>query len=208
MLLCQILVFKSRIKTAGGKFGFRTESGSRTRRKRTGGKVGGGPLHIPGLFLQITAVDLDTEQLASILEGSGPILTLGLFGLFLLLFLPVSYHLRLSGYFLMDAPEKGAIYALISSFQYMRGNCLSMVRLDLSFLWFYVLEILVGLLCYGDIIAEALHIPLPLSPDGAYLLFLGAYLLCQFGLYVWQKNYVSVTYACAYRTLAEQPEEP
>ena len=158
--------------------------------------------------LQSIGTDLDPEQLASILYGSGPVLTLGLLGFFLLIFLPVAYHLRLSAYFLMDAPEKGAIYALISSFQSMRGNCLSMVRLDLSFLWFYVLEVLIGLLCYGDAIAQALHIPLPLSPDEAYLLFLGAYLLCQFGLYMWQKNYVSVTYACAYRTLAEQPEEP
>lgn len=152
--------------------------------------------------------NLSPEHFPQSLQDAALPLFLGFLGLYLLLFLPIHYRLRLSSYFLMDDPEKGVIYAIISSFQHMRGNCLFMLRLDLSFLWFYILEILIGFLCYGDVLANALGIPLPLSPTGAFFAFLGAYALCQLGLYLWKKNYLSVTYACTYEALTQQPENP
>ena len=124
----------------------------------------------------------------------------------LIIGLPIYYRYRMSDLALMDHPEKGAIHALRSSRKMMRRNCLQLVKLDLSFWWFYLLEALVVVLSYGDNILAALHVPLPVHEDVAYFGFYFLSLACQFGIYTLYKNYVSVTYAHAYAALQPQPE--
>ena len=62
----------------------------------------------------------------------------------LLLLLPVLYVLRFSDYVLMDQPELGAAYALFSSFHMTRRNFVELLKLDLHFWWYYLLEAVWG----------------------------------------------------------------
>ena len=123
---------------------------------------------------------------------------------FLVLALPVSYRLRMADRCLLDAPEEGALHAMRQSTRLTKGNCLKLVKLDLSFWWFYLLDALVTAVAYGDLILGAVT---EKSSDVTYFGFFGLYLLYQLGLYCWRRNQVETTYALAYEAL-RAPREP
>lgn len=127
--------------------------------------------------------------------------------------LPVAYRLRLMDFALMDAPEKGAFHALQMSLFATRRNCLKLVKLDFSFWWYYLLELVIGLVYYGDVLLELMGVDVGLSSE--VLLFAACIigLLLQLGLYVWRRNQVMTTYALVYENLKyvpepERPQEP
>ncbi len=121
--------------------------------------------------------------------------------------IPIYYRYRMSDLALVDHPEKGAIHALGSSRKLMRKNCLKLVKLDLSFWWFYLLEALVIAIAYTDALLPAIGVTLPLHEDVQYFLFYFLSLGGQLGIYWLYKNYVSVTYAHAYVALLPKYEE-
>lgn len=125
----------------------------------------------------------------------------------LVLFLPVFYRLRMAEFVVMDAPEKGALYALRFSSKLMRGNCLKLLKFDLGFWWFYLLEVLAGFLFYGDWILELLGIDLGLSADVLFFIACIMGLIAQTALYIWRKNQIMTAYALVYRQLLPQQEE-
>lgn len=135
-----------------------------------------------------------------------PILLLFL-SCFLVLAAPFFYQFRMAEYWLMDHGSCGAMNALRCSRILMRGNCLNLLKIDLRFWWYFLLDGLVGLVCYGDTILEFLGISLPIDPTVSYFLFFGAYLLMQLGLYVWRRNEVNVTYAQVYHSLLPPEQE-
>ena len=147
----------------------------------------------------------DPAALQEILAASAedvmiPLLIIGAI-VILAISIPVLYHYRMASYFLMDSEKPRAFAAMRSSRKLMRYLCIDMFKLDASFWWFYLLEVLTGVLCYGDLILKWLGVTLPISAAGAYFLFLGLYLLSQLALYLWRKNELEVTYACAYEFL-------
>lgn len=118
------------------------------------------------------------------------------------------FRFRLAELWLMDHPKGGAFAALISSHKLMRGNWKAMLRLDLSFWWFYLLELLISALYYGDVMLGSLGVVMTADAFGSYMVFFILYLCCQLALYWWKRNEVSVTYAHAYLALCpEEPEE-
>lgn len=125
---------------------------------------------------------------------------------FLVVAVPVTYRLRLAQYHLVDHPEQGARAALRASRRMMKGNVLSLVKLDLSFWWFYVLELLVTAVAYLDLMLSALGVTLPWGSEVSYFGVFVLYGVCLLGLYLWQKARVDVTYAAAYDALRD-PEE-
>lgn len=128
--------------------------------------------------------------------------------IFLIVFLgisiPVLYRYRMASYFLLDNEDGKAIAAMRSSRKLLRYLCFDLFKLDLNFWWFYLLDALVSILCYGDLILGWMGVSLPIHADVAYFLFLGLYLLGQLALYLWRKNEVEVTYACAYDFLRDR----
>lgn len=122
---------------------------------------------------------------------------------FLAVAAPRFYNYRLAFYALMDDPGVGARMALHRSTVMMRGNRLDLLKLDVSFWWFYVLDGLTVALCYGDVILGMMGISLPVSADVSYFLFYVLYLAAQLGLYVWARNGVECTYAAGYDALLE-----
>lgn len=123
---------------------------------------------------------------------------------FAVLAVPISYRLRMADRCLMDAPREGALHAMRRSARLTRGHCLELVKLDLSFWWFYLLDALVTAVAYGDLLLSEVtgH-----SSDMTYFGFFGLYLLCQLGLYCWRRNQVELTYALAYDALLPPKSE-
>ena len=120
--------------------------------------------------------------------------------------IPVYYRLRVANYILLDHPEKGALFALRASKTLMRGKRFDLFKLDLSFWWFYGLEALVTVICYGDVALNAFGVDLGLSQT---VLFFGFYVLAlvlQLGLYVWKQPLLQATYAGYYDALLPQTQ--
>ena len=148
----------------------------------------------------------DDAAFSAMIDAYIPLLVM--FGIvFLALFLPVFYRLRMAPYLLMGTPEHSAVRAMVTSVAMMRKQKLSLFRLDLSFWWFYLLELVIAVICYADILLPALGVSLPLSESAGYFLFLVLSSLVQLGLYCWKKNDLEVTYAAFFEGLTF-PETP
>lgn len=123
------------------------------------------------------------------------------------LILPVFYRYRMVPYVIMDRPEAGGIAAMFLSRAMMRGRRMKLFKLDLSFWWFYTLELLLAAVSMGDMILMAAGVVLPV-PDGAA--YWGCQLLAaagQLGLYYLAKPKLEVAYALCYESFSV-PEEP
>lgn len=126
--------------------------------------------------------------------------------LYAIVAVPVYYRLRFSEFAVMEGT--GAVKAMVQSLRLTQGNSLKLVRLDLHFWWFYLLQGLCVAVSYGDMLLPALGIALPVSGDvGFFLCFvLGA--LCQ-GVLLWQCEGKRLTaYALVYETLGERTAVP
>lgn len=127
----------------------------------------------------------------------------------LILLVPVLYRLRMMDFVLMDAPRKGAFHAVWRSLCMTRKNILTILRLDLRFWWYYVLQMLTLVVCYGDVLLPLVGVELTIHKDVSAYLFYALALVGEFGLYVWQKNRVSATYVLLYEELRQpQPQIP
>lgn len=125
---------------------------------------------------------------------------------FALAALPVYYQYRMVSYCLLDSDRPGAFAALRESRNMMRRNRLALVRLDLSFWWYYLLEALAILVCYGDMLLPMVGVTLPWSGTASYFLFYAVSLVLQFLVYYLFLNRVQVTYATAYEALRPRPQ--
>lgn len=130
--------------------------------------------------------------------------------IFLVLFAAValflSYMLRLSRFLIIDDNATGAIAAIRKSIRLMRSNKLGMFRLDVSFWWFYLVEVVAIVLSYADIILPGLGTSLPLSEDSSYFLFYGLYIGITFVLHCIARDRVITAYAAAYESIC--PSQP
>jgi len=76
-----------------------------------------------------------------------------------------------------------------------------LVRLDLSYWWFYLLCFLTTSLGYGDMLLSGLGITLPMNANVAFFLFYVVSLLAQFAVLYFHGNRVYATYAVFYDAL-------
>ena len=128
--------------------------------------------------------------------------------LFLAVSAPIYYQYRMTSYALLDNPRKGAIAAMRASSTMMKKNRFKLFKLDLCFWWFYALEVLIGVLAYGDMLLPMVGITLPWSETFSYYLFYVVSLALQTGLYYLFLNRVHVTYATVYEGLKPEPQQP
>lgn len=130
---------------------------------------------------------------------------LGIVGtVFIVLAAPFFYRFRMAQLYLMEHPQKGALAAMRASAEMTRFRRLELLRLDLSFWWFYLLDLLAAVLCYGEILLALAGIFLPWNEAISYFGFLILSVGCQILLYWWRKNEVFVTYAQVYTALQQQ----
>lgn len=143
----------------------------------------------------------DPEIMDTLMRAILPILPFAAVGTLLGL-LPFIYRLRLLDFALADHPEDGPWTALQTSWRLTKGNWKALLRLDLSFWWFYLLDLLLLALYYAD-----LYLPLQISPTAAFWLCSVAYAVGQFALYSLANPLVQTTYAAAYDSLYTQMQE-
>jgi uncharacterized membrane protein len=127
--------------------------------------------------------------------------------MFLLLAVPMHYQFRLSTYRVVDQPRPRGMRAVRESRYLMRRNRFALFRLDLNFWWYYLLQVLVLAVCYGDMLLPLVGITLPWSDTVSYFVFLSISLALQFAVYYFFLNPVAVTYATAYEALLPKQQE-
>lgn len=125
----------------------------------------------------------------------------------LVIMVPYLYRLRLADMALMDEPKAGASMAIRRSRDRMRGNRMNLLKLDISFWWFWLIEALAGAVAYGDVVLPMLGVELPWGSLGSYYVFAVLACLLQLALYWWRGNEVQVTYAKFYETLNPKEKE-
>ena len=123
----------------------------------------------------------------------------------LLLAVPVLFRLRMVRFVIIDRPGMGALAALRESRKMMKGNCLRLLKLDVSLWWYYGAGLLTMLLCYGDDLLPMAGMSLPWSDTVSYYLFYVLYLAAQFAVYYFLRNPAETAYAIAYDAI--RPKE-
>ena len=112
---------------------------------------------------------------------------------------------RMVDYLLIDRPQLGAFGVLRESRRMMQGNMKMMLRVDLSFWWYYLLQALVSVLIYLNMVLAPFAIGLP--PAVLYWGTVVLYLAADFALRYFFSNKVAVTYALFYDSLCPKQEQ-
>lgn len=148
-------------------------------------------------FISTGTLDLSLVPMDQLMDAYFPFLVM-----WLVVMIPVLtvflYSLRLGMYFLLDHPGMSALRAMATSAAAMRGRKMQMFKLDLSFWWYYLLEFLLVIVCYLDMILPVLGVQLPFNATVAYFVFLALYGILQLGLHLWKKPELETSYALAY----------
>lgn len=164
------------------------------------------PLVTDASVLDSGMLVLDEATELALIVSMAPMLALvGI--LFLLISLPFLYRYRMANYVLLDQPRAGALNALRESRKMMKGNRVSLFRLDVSFWWYYLLLIAASFVCYGDLLLPLLGVEFPWSDTVSYFMFYGLFLVIELAVYYFTRNRVEVTYALVYESLRPQ-EKP
>ena len=112
---------------------------------------------------------------------------------------------RMVDYLLIDRPQLGAFGVLRESRRMMQGNMKMMLRVDLSFWWYYLLQALVSMLIYLNMVLAPFAIGMP--PEVLYWGTVVLYLAADFALRYFFSNKVAVTYALFYDSLCPKQEQ-
>jgi len=134
-------------------------------------------------------------------------LTYGLIfaGLLIAFALPLHYRYRFVNYLLLEQSGMGGMQAMFISRAMTQGRRKALFKLDLSFWWFYLAELLIAALCYGDLIMELLGMKLSMSATASSWLFLLISLVAQLALHWFAKPAVEVSWAKAFRDISATP---
>lgn len=131
--------------------------------------------------------------------------------LYLVVLIPLLWYFsavyRLVNYLLIDKPQLGAVGALRESRRMIRGNKLMLLRIDLSFWWYYLLQAATKSLLYLGVILAALGVSLSVSPLVYLVGTLVVYLAADFAVRYFFSNRVAVTYALFYDSLCPKEAE-
>lgn len=161
--------------------------------------------YLNSMTVMDTGLVLDDVTLAAAASTMVPMVWIFVL-VFCLLALPVFYQYRMVGYCLADSNHPGALAALRESRNMMRKNRLKLLRLDLGFWWYYLLQVLVTAVCYGDLLLPLVGVELPWSDTVSYFLFYVLSLGLQLAVYVFFMNRVQVTYATVYESIRPRPQ--
>ena len=122
--------------------------------------------------------------------------------IFLPLYIWLSYGFRLSLYLLLDGTAPSAFQARFVSMRLMKGHKWSMLKLDLSFWWYYLLVTVITAVGYLDVILSLAGIPLPMDETVMFFATIAAYCVLITALSLWKKAQVEASYVLAYEAIA------
>lgn len=151
-------------------------------------------------------ITVDDATVAAITEALKPSLWF-IAALYLPLLIPTIYRYRMVLYRIIDQPHPRAMLALRESRLMMHRNRVALLKVDLSLWWYYLLQALILLVCYGDVLLAMLGVALPWSDTVSYFLFLSLSLILQFVVFYFTMNRVTLVYASAYESMIPDFEE-
>ena len=159
----------------------------------------------PNFILPSGAVNMELIPQELMLEAGLPLtgLVMALFGL---LYLYICYPFRLSMYLMLRQPM-GAIRAHFESLRLMRGHKWSMLKLDLSWWYYYLLTVLIGVVGYLDLIMGLLGLPLPMDETVMFFATMAAYCVLITALCLWKKCQMDASYVMAFEAIANPETE-
>lgn len=160
----------------------------------------GPALSDPNLIAADGTVNLALLPAEVLTDAMVPMLVLML-AVFLPLYTWVSYGFRMALYLVMTQPM-GGVRAHFESLRLMRGHKWQLLKLDLSFWWYYALALLASVVGYLDVILGMLGVTVPINATVLYFVTMGTYCLMQMALALWKKCPVDAAYALAFETIA------
>lgn len=156
------------------------------------------------------AGELTTEAMLSLWSTAYQVL-LPVTILYVVALIPLLWYFsavyRLVDYLLIEKPQLGALGALRESRRRMRGSKRMLLRVDLSFWWYYLLQAATKALLYPGLILAALGVTLSVSPTVFLVAALVIYLAADFAVRYFFSNRVAVTYALFYDSLCPKEAE-
>ncbi len=160
---------------------------------------------LSGLPFQQPEALLTPELMMDIVRKSGPLFVI--FGvLFVAVGIPLFYRLRFAEFVAVE--NGGGLMSVLQSIRVTKGSRLQLLKLDLSFWWFYLLQLVFTCLCYGDVICDLLGVTLPFSSDTGFFLFYILGIVGQ-GVLLWScRGKVMTVYGLAFCDLNEKPLTP
>ena len=114
------------------------------------------------------------------------------------------YRMRLADLVIMDKPGTRARAALAISGRLSRKKRWQLFRVDLSFWWYYALQVLALLVCWADMLLPLVGINLPVDESVLYFGCYAAGLALQVLLFRKWGGYINATWAVTCDTLTEE----
>ncbi len=116
------------------------------------------------------------------------------------------YRFRFCTYLLLDEPRAGAIQTMTFSGRMTKGQKWNLFKLDLSFWWYYGLQLIISAVISAPVFLELSGMSTALPYPVLTLIFQAIGSLGSLALSWWAGAYVEVTYACAYGELCKPPQ--
>lgn len=149
---------------------------------------------------------LDEATMAAATEAVMPALWI-FAAVYIPVLLPTCYRYRMTMFRLIDHPRPRPLLAMRESRFMMHRNRFALLKLDFNLWWYYLLQVLVLLVGYGDSFLVLFGVTLPWSAEVSYILFLVLSLALQAALLYVTMNRVSLIYAAAYECLLSDFED-
>lgn len=147
------------------------------------------------------ATAITEEMLMEMIPHSGWLVVLNC-AVLLAIGLPMYYRFRMSEFALLNG-ARGALAAMRESTWLARGRRIDMFKFDLSFWWYYALQLLIAAIAFGDTILAALGVTLPISNSVLYWILFGVHSVATL-LFAWKyAPYYQTAYARYYDLLRE-----
>ena len=108
---------------------------------------------------------------------------------------PLGLRMSMKHFVVMDRQKLGGAQAIRESFRLTKGNCMFLLRLGLSFWWYYVLWALASSIVF-----------LPIPSQVGYWISYGVYIAAQVALTTFAAPRIQTTYAAAYDAMKEQKD--
>ena len=118
--------------------------------------------------------------------------------IFAMMAAPFYYGYRMVNYCLLDERRMGARRAMRESTRMMKGHRLSLLKMDLSFWWYFLAQGLIGCLLYHDTLLPIIGVTPPWPQMVSHYVFLVLYLVLAAVLCYFFMNRVETTYAAVY----------
>lgn len=133
-----------------------------------------------------------------------------MFVIFGLIFTPVyiwlNYHFRMALYLLMTG-EMGGTAAHLVSIRLMKGHKWQILKLDLSYWWYYLLGFAISMAAWLDVLLPLVGVELPFDPTVMFFATLILHCGLRLALNVWKKCEVDCTYVTAFEDILREAQE-